>query len=225
MTGVHRPAGMGVPDEWVNTMKMMKFLVIAIAAVLLFACMPVSAASGPAWNGTEANARYNVGVFMNDKTYDQMYVTKGWITFSNDTTPGPVTDYVVRMKNSTFYVNKETGVVESAEFRDAMLSPSPDENKISRDDLYAKAVEYAGRKSDDFSKKTWTLVVDKTAVCSPDGFQGYVFAFREENQPHVIIIGVNPYTGEITNYNNLERTPEEDQSFSTWLDHINEKIT
>jgi ABC-type oligopeptide transport system substrate-binding subunit len=216
---------MGVPNEWVNKMKMMKLWVIAIAAVLLLACMPVSAASSHVWNGTEANARYNVGVFMNDKAYDQMYVTKGWITFSNDTRPGPVTDYVVRMKNSTFYVNKENGVVESVEFRDAMVSPSPAENKTSRYYLLAKSVRYAGQKSDDFSKKSWTLVVDKTAVCSPDGFQGYVFGFREKNQPHVIIIGFNPYTGEIIKYENLQRTPEEDPSFSTWLDHINEKIT
>ncbi|MFA4849230.1 MAG: hypothetical protein WC626_05840 [Methanoregula sp.] len=210
---------------------MIKLFVIAIAVACLFACMPgVSATNDHSGNGvpqstgdhtiTETQAKDSVRNFMGDKSLEPVYKSRG---SSHD-----VPCYVMVVKNSTFWVNTDTGVVEFAEFLDAMPQ-SPPEIKINLNEAYAKAVKYIGQTSDISSNNTWLKVVGKMAGPS-DGIRGYVFAFQEETGnktlllPHIVIASLNPDTGAIIHYMNWNSTSE-DQSFSNWRNHLDENIT
>lgn len=147
----------------------------------------------------------------------------------SDTTygPGSVTYFKMVVENSTIWVNTDNGVVEYAEFNDAMPQ-SPPEIEVNRDEAYAKAMEFAGQKYDGFSGKNWALVVDKMAGPS-DGIRGYVFVCREEIRsedgtvllPHIVVVSINPETGAIIHYLNMNL---DGPSFSFYLEHIDENI-
>jgi YVTN family beta-propeller protein len=174
--------------------------------------------------------------FMGNNFNDTMYVTtNGYMCFSDskDLSPGSCTkEFRVWTKDSEFFVNMKTGVVESVEFRDAKPQSST-ENKIEKDVAYAKAMKFAAQKCDGFSMEKWAQVDYNMAVPS-DGIQGYVFALREKtpstNPPvllsHLIIMDVNPDTGEIFQYVNLKRTQEDSEynaftnSLKKYFDHI-----
>jgi hypothetical protein len=210
---------------------MIKLFVIAIAAACMFACMPaVSAISDHSGNGvvqstgnhaiTVDQAKESVRNFMGDKSLEPVYQANG--------KSHEVPCYVLFVKNSTFWVNTNTSVVEYADFKDAMPQSSP-EIKLSLDEAYTKAVEFIGQTSHISSNNTWLKVVGKMAGPS-DGIRGYVFAFQEETGnktfllPHIVIASLNPDTGAIIHYMNWNSTSE-DQSFSNWRNHLDENIT
>jgi hypothetical protein len=214
-------------------MKMKKLLVIAIAAVCLFACLPaVSAISDQTvapstgiHSISEDFAKDSVRNFMGDQTLNPVFTTIGTIT---DNGFGTVRCYVIEVTNSVFYVNRNNGVVEVADFKDAMPL-SPPEIKFSRDQAYAKAMGSPVLKYEGVSEKTWSLIIDKMAGPA-GGIQGYVFAFQEKDKsgsllPHVVIISVNPETGGIIRYHNANHPdPSEAQAFSKWLENLDKNI-
>jgi len=229
---------------------------MVIAAACLLACMPgVSAAiihqetSIGSFTGATSHqdnridqstgdhaitvdqAKESIRVFMGDTSLEPEYLSEG------DDVAGYYYLLGVIDNQSIFMVNADSGVVEGVQFWNNMPTSSP-EIKIDRNTAYAKAVEYAGLKCDNFSNKTWALVVDKIAGPA-DGIRGYVFGFREETRtgnnpvllPHIVLVSINPETGAIISYVAVNRVPvdgsemtPEQKSFNDYLDHIDEHI-
>jgi hypothetical protein len=221
-------------------MNMTRLFTMVLAAACLLACMPIVSASGDQGNTiAPCSEKHAISI---DQAKDNVRA------FTGDNSLEPTTisiansvvgcHYILDAKNTTFMVNADTGVVELIHFRDN-IPASSQEIRISRDEAYAKVQEYANQKSDNFSKKTWALVVDRMAGPA-DGPRGYVFAFREEIRsgdktvllPNIVIAGVNPETGAIISYAAINRLPinggtmtQEQQAFNDYLDHLDEYIT
>jgi hypothetical protein len=223
-----------------SQLNMTRIVTMVIAAACLLACMPGVSASGNQGNSivpstgdhaiTIDQAKDSVRVYLGDMSLEPQYFGEG------ESIAG--CHYWFEVKNTTFLVNADTGVVEGVRFQDNEPASSP-EIKIDRNAAYATAQEYAVLKCDNFRAKTWALVVDKIAGPA-DGIRGYVFAFREEIRsgndsvllPNIALVSVNPETGAIISYVAINRLPidgsemtPEQKAFNDDLDHIDEHIT
>ena len=219
-------------------MNMTRIVTMVIAAACLLACMPAVSASGDQGNNIASSsgnhaitidqAKDSVRVYLGDMSLEPQYFWEG------NSIAG--CHYWLEVKNTTFMVNADTGVVEGVRFQDNEPASSP-EIKIDRNAAYATAQEYASLKCDNFRAKTWALVVDQLAG-PEDGVRGYAFAFREESPtgndtvllPNMVTAIVNPETGTIISYSAVNRNPTDgsaltpdQQAFNEFLDHINER--
>jgi hypothetical protein len=156
-------------------------------------------------------AKNSVRLFMNDLTLDPQLSSTGSLEIGNY--------YHLIHDSDSFEVNQNTGVVEFVHF--GANEPDSANGTITRDQAYANATEFAGRKYDDFSGKSWKLVVDTDEQISwrYNGSAGhgeyyvsskdYDFVFREEKNhvllPNLVHVRVNPVTGAIIDYWGVDR--------------------
>lgn len=128
--------------------------------------------------------------------------------------------YIFYTKDSSFYVNQKSGIVEFAFFNNNQA----DSNVINfnRDQAYARATEVAQKKYDGYATTSWKLVTDKLGTVTnyrwnetsqqPEGYTGkeYLFTFREERDhvltPNLIHIRINPATGMVSEWNGYHRS-------------------
>jgi hypothetical protein len=208
-------------------MKMLKIFVIAIAAACLFVCLPgVSATGDLAGNDVTSStgnhpitvdqAKNSVRHFMDDMSIDPVFNPD-----VSDVSTGNIWNlYYLSAGNASFRVNENTGIVEFAHFDDnGGLTPDP---AISRDTAFENAREYAGKKYDGFSGKTWKLVIDKVYEYSYPKYnvtaqknewtvvtRDYVFVFREVKDgvllPNIVQVRINPTTGAVEDYWGVDR--------------------
>ena len=193
-------------------MKMTRLFAMIIAAACLLACMPLVSASGDQGNNIDPftgdhaitidQAKDSVRAFVGDTSVEPIFFTEEELPLS--------TYYVFGIGNSVFMVNADNGAVEMAWFEDN-VPKSPTGIEISEDEAYEKAVAYASQKSEDFSKKNWTLFSYKLDGPADDD-RGYVFNFQEqirsENDTvllNMVEVIVNPDTGAIYQYQSMNR--------------------
>jgi len=210
---------------------------MVIAAACLLACIPGASAfyqdihTGQSTGShaiTLGQAKESIRAFMGDTSLEPEYLVEG------EDVAGYYYLFCIGYKQ-LFMVNEDSGVVEGVLFWENMAPLSP-ETKINRNTSFAMAQRYADLKCDNFSTKTWALVVDKIAGPA-DGVRGYVFGFREEDRtgntpvllPHIVMVSINPETGKVISYADVNRIPIdgremtlEQKAFNDFLDHIDE---
>ncbi|MDO9325911.1 MAG: hypothetical protein Q7T80_13260 [Methanoregula sp.] len=197
-------------------MKISKLFAVAIAAVFLLACIQsVYAAGGPITGLTETGAarvanehtitveqaKESIRVFMGDMNLEPVYE-------STQENFADADYYLFTFDTLIFGVNTETGNVETISFADRM--PGSRTIAISQNEALVKAKVFAG-KYNGFSGKTWHLVIDALTLIT-DNSSSYFFLFQEESDdillPSMVVVQVNPESGEIWSYAGVNRTGE-----------------
>lgn len=157
------------------------------------------------------DAKNSVRVFMNNLSLEPQMGTPGSIQVGNY--------YTLTVDSDSFSVNQNTGAVEFVHFESN--APNSTVMTLSRDEAYAKAMEYAGQKYDGFSGRSWKLVVDSvylsdyyvknetTQSWERVDTKAYDFVLREEKNhvllPNIVHVRVNPATGAIIDYWGIDR--------------------
>ena len=210
-------------------MRQTRLFAIAIAALCMLLLLPMAGAmsiqldpmiKSSSVSVLSANDNYPISIdqaknsvrlFMNNLTLDPQLVGTGSLEIGNY--------YTLEAGLDTFKVNQNSGVVEFVNF--GGNAPTSDKLTLTRDQAYAKATDYAAKKYDGYSGKTWKLIID---TVSDDGYwrynetskdyeytsvKAYDFFLREEKEhvllPNLIHLRINGVTGAVVDYWGVDR--------------------